>query len=148
MCQTQVTPNYIGSMNVDISYIRSIGSEKRAERYDSWNEIFLLLTKKENFNLLFTKVDGLIELGHERINTSIHLQKFNDIYFHSNNINDRSRHGRIINLVLFGSLGVIFLLVALTNYILLFSVRSLERAKEVCIRKVYGCNIHYFSGIR
>ena len=66
------------------------------------------------------------------------LQPVTDIHFYSKDIMDDSDKGDITIVYIFMVIGVLILLIACANYMNLATARSIERAKEVGIRKVVG----------
>lgn len=68
------------------------------------------------------------------------LQPVRDIHLHSNRIGEDTTNGDYRAVVATGILGGVILLIAWINFINLSLARSLERAKEVAIRKVVGAS--------
>lgn len=68
----------------------------------------------------------------------IGLQAFGDIYLHSQDIPKNTFRGSARNLKIFGSIGLLILLISLLNYINLATARAVTRVKEVGIRKTLG----------
>ena len=66
------------------------------------------------------------------------LQKLNDAYLHSAGIVDLMPQGNLGNIYLYLTIGIIILLIAGSNYIILSSALSGNRLKEIGIRKVIG----------
>lgn len=72
-------------------------------------------------------------------NTKVmHLTPVVDIHLHSQLDNDYADTGSAGIIYIFMVIGVLILLIACTNYMNLATARSVERAKEVGIRKVVG----------
>lgn len=73
-------------------------------------------------------------------NTSYHLQKMKDIYFHSDHItvSGSTKAGDISDIYIFILVGFLILLIACINYILLSTSQALERSTEIGIRKITG----------
>lgn len=68
----------------------------------------------------------------------ISLQPFNDVYLHSQDIPKNTFRGSARNLKIFGTIGLLILLISLMNYINLATARAVTRVKEVGIRKTLG----------
>ena len=66
------------------------------------------------------------------------LQKFNDVYLHSNFINGKISGGRIEYVHLFSIVALFILLIACINFMNLTTARSVKRAKEIGVRKAAG----------
>lgn len=66
------------------------------------------------------------------------IQRFDDVYLHSNFINGVLTGGRIEYVHLFSIVAIIILLIACINFMNLTTARSVKRAKEIGIRKVVG----------
>jgi len=71
---------------------------------------------------------------------TIFLEKLRDVYLRSTR--DGSNSGNINNVYIFSVIAVFILLIACINFINLTTARSVERAKEVGIRKVVGAAKH------
>lgn len=71
---------------------------------------------------------------------SYQFQSVYDIYFNSNHVtfDDGFRKGSKDSLLLLGIIGVFILLVACMNYINVATAKSINRAKEIGVRKVFG----------
>ena len=79
------------------------------------------------------------EFGEENTpNFSMAFQPFEDVYLYSQDIPSSTMQSNIKNLQIFGGIGLLILLVSLSNYINLSTARSITRSKEIGIRKVLG----------
>ena len=68
----------------------------------------------------------------------IGLQKFSEVYLHSNFKNGVTDGGRIEYVHLFSIVAVFILLIACINFMNLTTARSVKRAREIGVRKVVG----------
>ena len=68
------------------------------------------------------------------------LEPMNRIYLHSDNGNQLGPQSTITYVYLLGTVGLFLLLIAVVNFVNLTTARSVERAKEVGVRKVVGSN--------
>jgi len=66
------------------------------------------------------------------------LQKFGDVYLHSEFENGKPAGGRIEYVHLFSIVAVFILLIACINFMNLTTARSVKRAREIGVRKVVG----------
>lgn len=67
-----------------------------------------------------------------------HLQPISDIHLHSHLRNEIEPPGNLSTVLLMGGIGVLMLLVACINFVNLATARSIDRAREVGLRKVIG----------
>ena len=66
------------------------------------------------------------------------IQRYSDIYLHSNFKNGEVSGGRIQYVRLFSIVAIFILLIACINFMNLTTARSVKRAKEIGVRKVVG----------
>ncbi|HEX4850096.1 MAG TPA: FtsX-like permease family protein, partial [Puia sp.] len=69
---------------------------------------------------------------------TIAFEKMNDAYLHSAAIRQPGPTGNMLNIYLFACIGIFIMLIACINFMNLSTARSLERAREVGVRKVLG----------
>jgi len=111
---------------------------------DSWanfeNLGFVLLNPKTDASILEAKFKPYVEKIHgeqmksENLFLDYHLEPLQDVYLYS----ERGSTPEITNVYIFSIIGLFILLIAAINFINLTTARSVERAKEVGIRKVIG----------
>lgn len=101
---------------------------------------FVLLNENVEEDVLEDKIKTYNEKAHgaqmKEINLTLvyHFEPIEDIYLYSN----RGGAGQIKNVYVFSLVALFILLIAAINFINLTTARSVERAKEVGIRKVMG----------
>lgn len=69
-----------------------------------------------------------------------YLQAMNDIHLHSSHFTWTDHEKRYSEIVLFAIISIFILFIAIINYVNLSTARSIERAKEVGIKKVVGAS--------
>ncbi|MCD4694653.1 MAG: ABC transporter permease [Bacteroidales bacterium] len=75
----------------------------------------------------------------ERLSYEFSLQNLTDAYLHSTHlVNNPLSEGNLGNIYLFAGIGLLIVLIACANYIILGSALSMQRAKEIGLRKVMG----------
>ncbi len=72
------------------------------------------------------------------VTASLHLEPFTEIYLHSKAGNGFGPAGNINTVYLLGGVGIFVILLACINFINLATARSVQRAKEVGVKKVVG----------
>ena len=113
---------------------------------DQWgnygNNTFLLLKPGANAKALQAKIPAFLqrrngdEMKQLQMYPTLFLEPLRDVYLYSTR--DGSKTGNITNVYIFIIVAVFILLIACFNFVNLTTARSVERAKEVGIRKVVG----------
>ena len=86
------------------------------------------------------KADYLRKVTKDGTRIEFHLQPMRDIHLHSHRTSEIAANGDPKAVLATAALGAIIMLIAWINFINLTLARSLERAKEVAIRKVVGAS--------
>jgi len=108
------------------------------------NNTFLLLKPGVNPKTLEAKFTGFLErrngdeMKQHQMFPTLFLEPLRDVYLRSTR--GASKTGNINNVYIFSIIAIFILLIACINFINLTTARSLERAKEVGIRKVAGAD--------
>jgi ABC-type antimicrobial peptide transport system permease subunit len=103
---------------------------------------FLLLRKDADARLVTKKITKFLDNYNKEQGKSFRIelgmQRAADVYLHSNFRNGEIAGGRIEYVRLFSLVAVFILLIACINFMNLTTARSVNRAKEIGIRKVVG----------
>lgn len=85
-------------------------------------------------------VPGLLtrHLGTQAKKMGLDFQPFGEVYLGSQDIHRNDLKGDYKILYIFGAIGLLILLISISNYINLATARAITRSKEVGIRKVLG----------
>lgn len=78
--------------------------------------------------------------GKDKEGYTIAFEPMTDAYLHSEADRQPGPTGSLSNVYIFSSIGLFILLIACINFMNLSTARSVERAKEVGVRKVIGAN--------
>jgi len=113
------------------------------QRWGSYDPLtYILVSPETNPDELVAKFPDFLERNSgefaKRLNmhATLFLEPLEELYLHSTR--GGSGGGSITNLYIFGIIAIFILLIASINFINLTTARSVERAKEVGIRKVMG----------
>ena len=103
---------------------------------------YLLLKPKADPSALQTMFEPWMakmeneEMRKQHMASNLSLERLNSVYLHSTR--DGSKGGNARNVYLFACIAAIILLIACINFVNLTTARSVERAREVGVRKVMG----------
>lgn len=129
-------PDYLSNIDVSFDGLNKYSpDESKSDMKASWNRrnwrTYVLLDKNHNSQDLSDKLDGFIlRNGGENIKTELRLHSFANLhndYYISYDI-----------LIILIVLGLLVIFVAAANYIILSSALSIQRSKEIGLRKVMG----------
>jgi putative ABC transport system permease protein len=102
----------------------------------------LLLKEKADSKIVGRKIKNFLDnYGVEHgpnYRVELDMQRYDEMYLHSNFKNGQIVGGRIEYVKLFSIIAVFILLIACINFMNLTTARSIKRAKEIGIRKVVG----------
>ena len=121
------------------------GEESADENNWRWDGFFtyLLLTAEANPEMLEEKFPGFIKkynVGqtNEEVHSEFSLQPLTDIHLYSHLLGEAAPNGEAKIVYTLLALAIFILLIAWINYINLSAARSLDRAKEIGVRKAIG----------
>ena len=117
--------------------------KQRLDIFNMWGYVdfytYLLLKKNSHIESLKSQTSAFLKRHNpEDKGYTIGFEKMTDAYLHSQAIRQPGSTGSLLNVYLFSCIGVFIMLIACINFMNLSTARSLERAKEVGVRKVLG----------
>lgn len=146
-------------MDFDVLMSMSSFQQSRSEIFEWWGyvDFYTYVSVADNFNkaAFESKIPGFLEkhLDKEEAEEyyyNFSLESMNEIYLYSTADRQPGETGSLSNIYIFAIIGLFILVIASINFMNLSTARSLERAKEVGIRKVIGAErrglIYQFLG--
>jgi len=135
--------DFISSATIKSSFLKDRFDLEKWQRWNKISQTFVKLKtdatplqfQKQTYDVVKTNMDV-----DEDTKISIGLQPLSDIHF---NANYEAAYGRTVHLsTIYGliAVAVFILLIAIINFINLSTAQSLQRAKEIGVRKVLGSN--------
>ncbi|HEY4287424.1 MAG TPA: ABC transporter permease [Puia sp.] len=136
-----VPPNSQFSFNGLISM--ATARKQRLEIFNWWGYVdfytYLLLKENTSIRSLETQASAFVARHNgEDKGYAIAFEKMTDAYLHSVAGRQPGPSGSLLNVYLFSCIAVFIMLIACINFMNLSTARSLERAKEIGVRKVLG----------
>ena len=101
-------------------------------------EQYIMLHKGSDINALANKIPSIYTKYHFGKNTRVLFQPVTSIHLHSHIKNEPFPTGDIKYVYIFSFIALLILFIACINYVNLTTARSLQRVKEVGVRKVLG----------
>ena len=136
-----VPPNSQISFNglISMSTFRNF----REDIFHQWGYVdfytYLLLNDKADIASMKAHISEFLKRHNsEDPGYTISFEKMDGAYLHSKATRQPGPTGSMSNIYLFSCIGIIILIIACVNFMNLSTARSLERAKEVGVRKVLG----------
>lgn len=118
-------------------------SPENDEQWGNYNpSAYILVNPNVDVNVLETKFPDFLErnngenMKESQMFVTLFLEPFKDVYLQSTR--GGNGNGSMTNVYIFSIVAIFILLIACINFINLTTARSVERAKEVGIRKVIG----------
>ena len=114
----------------------------RAEIFDWWGyvDFYTYFTLKPNANIasINTKIPEFLKRHNTDKGYDIKIEPLKDAYLHSRAARQPGSTGSLTNIYIFALIAFFILVIACINFMNLSTARSMERAKEVGVRKVLG----------
>ncbi|MEX0315600.1 MAG: ABC transporter permease, partial [Allomuricauda sp.] len=133
--------------------------QSRPQIFDMWGYVdfytYLLVSSNFDEKAFESKIPSFLEKHIEVVSNdeyyyNISLEPLKNIYLRSKADRQPGVIGSLANIYIFAIIGLFILIIACINFMNLSTARSLERAKEVGVRKVIGANrkglIYQFFG--
>ncbi|PWV51405.1 ABC transporter permease [Chitinophaga sp. S165] len=117
----------------------------RPEIFDEWGYIdfytYFLLPEHTNIKTLEAKIPAFVSRHYPKMDNSIYAVAFEPLsaaYLHSKAQRQPGPTGSLSNVYIFSIIGLFIILIACINFVNLSTARSMERAREVGVRKAVG----------
>jgi putative ABC transport system permease protein len=121
--------------------------QTRPQIFDDWGYVdtytYLLVNEQFDQAAFQAKIPGFIKRGNtdsEEYGYTIALEPLKDVYLRSDAQRQPGQTGSLSNIYVFSIIGIFILVIAIINFMNLSTARSMERAKEVGIRKSIGAD--------
>jgi len=136
-----VPPNSQFTFNGLISM--STARSQRSDIFGWWGYVdfytYVLLKENTDIQSLQAKASAFVKRHNsEDKGYAISFEKMTDAYLHSVAGRQPGATGSLVNVYLFSCIAIFIMLIACINFMNLSTARSLERAKEIGVRKVLG----------
>jgi len=144
---TAVFEDVPGNSSVKFDYILTwelfLDNNDWAKQWgDNGPRTYVLLHEQADaiaFEKKFTRfLDGYNKEQDKNFYIRLGLQRYDEMYLHSNFVNGKITGGRIQYVKLFSMVALFILIIASINFMNLSTARSIKRAKEIGVRKVVG----------
>jgi putative ABC transport system permease protein len=142
---TGVMQDVPANSQFNFSCLISMATERqqRPDIFSNWSYVdfytYLLLKPNTTARSLQTQAAAFVKRHNpDDKGYAISFEKMTDAYLHSQAIRQPGPTGSLTNVYLFSCIAVFILFIACINFMNLSTARSLERAKEVGVRKVLG----------
>jgi putative ABC transport system permease protein len=116
----------------------------RPEIFNAWGYVdfytYLLLKPGTSIKTIEARVPEFLKKNHDDKGYTIAFERFTDAYLHSKASRQPGATGNLMNVYIFSIVGIFILVLACINFMNLSTARSMERSREVGVRKVLGAH--------
>lgn len=116
----------------------------RPEIFNEWGYVdfytYFLLNKNADINALKARVPAFVKRHNPDFNYAMTFEPLKDAYLHSVAMRQPGVTGSLANVYIFSLVAAFILFIAGINFINLTTARSMERAKEIGVRKAVGAH--------
>ncbi len=142
---TSVFKDIPGNSSLQFDFVISFERWKNENTWaNHWRsgatQAFVMLKPGSDFNSTDVKVRNLIKSNCSDCSREAFLYPFTDLYLHGKFANGKNAGGRISNVVLFGCIALIILVMACFNFTNLATARASTRNREIGVRKSVGAS--------
>ena len=143
---TGVIEDPVPNSHITFSFLSTIATidhvDKRAsqEWFNNSFYTYVQLEQEADHKQLEQKLPGFVSNRMGDVNYRFFLQPIGEVHLHSDLLYDAPNNGSIEYVWMFSAVGIFLLALAGINYVNLSTAFSLERAKEVGVRKVLGAS--------
>jgi len=143
---SHIQADFILPIYTTIWSYENIDRRKHFPSFESWSNnsflTYILFNENYSLNKFIEKLPKIINTKISKdFQSSFDLQALKNIHLYSEFlVSDVANKGNREHILLFGIIAILILLIAIINYIILSTTRSLKRVKEIGLRKVIGAN--------
>lgn len=116
----------------------------RPEIFNEWGYVdfytYFLLNKNADINALLAKAPAFVKRHNPDFNYALTFEPLKDAYLHSVAMRQPGATGSLSNVYIFSLVAAFILFIAGINFINLTTARSMERAREIGVRKAVGAH--------
>jgi len=145
---TGIIKDVPSNSHITFDALMSLSSFKKSwkEPFEQWGYVdfytYFILSKDYDIAQLNAKIPAFLERHKSFTNNqyTFRFEALNDVYLHSKAERQPGVTGNTQSLYIFAIIGLFILCIACANFMNLATSRSMERAKEVGVRKVVGAD--------
>ena len=152
---TGIAKDVPSNSHMDFDLVVPLSNYSNDDWFNVWINnnmfVYVLLNQQSNKSALEKRFPAFMEkyMGKEMAQLGskfdLALTPLQDIYFEHASSFDNVKHGDRTVVYIFLSIAVLILLIACINFMNLSTIRAVERAKEVGLRKVMGALRYHFA---